>query len=187
MALNAADCAPVILTNRQAEFLALYHAGREGSDLQIGHLVITRLKRMGFTNLDDFVAGIGPAIGKCCYRQQYLQTHTPDPWLPYLSCGDSNSTCIVERINNLEPPLYKVRAEDASSKLYLDINGFNRAQLITAGVLESNIAVSTCCTSCDAERDLIFSHVVSARYVSTQKASAFPEGRFMAVAILKED
>lgn len=183
LALNAADCAPVILTNHRAEFLALYHAGREGTDLQIGRVVIARLKRMGFRNLDDYVAGIGPLIGKCCYKQQYLQTHTPQLWHDYLRPEGRLPFLDVERINDLKPPLYKMKSRDGSN-LRLDLAGLNWEQLVTAGIHPDNISMTSYCTACEAEKGLIFSHVVSARHVSTPDAAIFPEGRFMAVAQL---
>lgn len=183
LALNAADCAPVIVTNTKTEFLALYHAGREGTNLQIGQLVVSRLREMGFTNLENFVVGIGPLISKCCYKQQYLQTHTPGPWIPYSTPEGKFEIHIIERINNLEPPLYKVRSNEGSM-LCLDLAGYNRAQLTAVGIPENNISISTYCTACDAEKNLIFSHVVSSRYEGTPKAAKFPEGRLMAVAQL---
>lgn len=182
LALNAADCAPVIITNRKAEFLALYHAGRDGTDLQIGRLVISKLKEMGFANPSDFVVGIGPVIGRCCYTQQYIQTHTPGLWIPYLHT-ESRNIHNVERINDTEPPLYRVRSKDGSS-LHLDLAAFNADQLVASGVRHENISVTGCCTACDARDGLMFSHVITSRNQGTPSASEFLEGRFMAVAQL---
>lgn len=185
LALNAADCAPVIITNKEAEFLALYHAGRDGTDLQIGSVVISRLKKMGFTDLDSFVVGMGPMISKCCYKQQYLQTHNPKLWRDYLIPEEGRQVSNnVERINSLEPPLYKITSKN-SSRLRLDLVGVNWEQLVDAGIRHENISAASCCTACDAEKDLIFSHVVSSRYAGTPQSTAYPEGRFIAVAQLK--
>jgi copper oxidase (laccase) domain-containing protein len=182
LALNPADCAPIIITNNQTEFLALIHAGREGTNLGICQVVVSKLEKMGF-DPRQFVVGIGPAIG--CYAQDYIQTHNPDVWLPHLFIPqDCGADIVTERINHLEPPVYQIRANKPGIKIEMDMIEANIAQLQSVGILRDNIGASYLCTACNAKEQRTFSHRISSEYAGTFKAATYPEGRFMAVVQL---
>lgn len=64
IALNFADCVPVILYDPIKKIAAIAHAGWRGTAKQIA---VKTLQKMGSTP-KDVIALIGPAIGKCCYK-----------------------------------------------------------------------------------------------------------------------
>ena len=185
LAINAADCAPIIITHRKNYFLALAHAGREGTESEICKVTISELRRMGFEDLENFMVGIGPAIDQC-YVQDFLQTNHVERWLPFVRPVDMKAKTIVERVNSIEPPIYKIRATSEIGekvKLAIAITECNIGQLVKAGIPRENISQSDFCPACNFQE--IFSHVVSARFAAVGQAVEYPEGRFMAVAQLK--
>lgn len=179
LGINVADCLPVIISNRRAQFVALIHAGREGTDLGISQLAVSKLKSMGF-DPRDMVVGIGPGIS--CYSLRFLQTFHPEDWLPFVGVDESSGReILVKRINNLKPPLHRISSDDPLGEIMVDLVGYNKKLLISQGIPERNIEASYLCTFCNGERQWLYSHTLSVKYSQTKDACLFPEGRFMAV------
>jgi copper oxidase (laccase) domain-containing protein len=82
----------------------------------------------------DIKAGIGPAIGKCCFSV--------------------NREVAEKFIGHLERSEYFVNQNNSSS--YIDLKEANKIQMILAGLKEQNIETSEICTSCSS--DVFFSH-----------------------------
>ncbi len=146
--LAVADCLPIILFD-PAGRLALVHAGWKGTDLRIVQKAVRLLKERFGVRPDGLVAHIGPGIGAASYRfRDPIQRQLPD-WAPYL--------------------------EDlASGETAIDLAGFNRQQLVEAGVPAGNIETSDVDTASDPN---YFSHYRVERSGET-------EGRFMAAVML---
>ncbi|MBU0687830.1 MAG: polyphenol oxidase family protein [Candidatus Margulisbacteria bacterium] len=66
LVIRTADCAPILIYDPQKNILALVHAGRKGTELEITTKTIEKMKSLG-SNPKDLTAKIGPCIGKCCY------------------------------------------------------------------------------------------------------------------------
>lgn len=77
LAIRTADCAPILIYDPQQELLALIHAGRKGTELQITRKTVLILKESFDSNPKDLIVKIGPCISPCCYptdiRQANLQ------------------------------------------------------------------------------------------------------------------
>jgi YfiH family protein len=65
--LRFADCQPILLYDPVHHALALVHAGWRGIALAIARRAVERMQAEFNSRPDDLVAGLGPAIGPCCY------------------------------------------------------------------------------------------------------------------------
>ena len=133
VALNFADCCPIILYDRVHNVGAIVHAGWKGT---FGKIVVKTIEKMFDEYLispQDLVAIIGPTIGKCCY-----------------GLGEDVYDQLATTIDNISDYSEKIQ-----SKYYVDLKQINKQQLLNVGLSAENIDVSTYCTSCN--NDLFFS------------------------------
>lgn len=174
IALNSADCVPLIITTKNSDALAVVHAGRIGTDARIAKTTIRKLTSFGI-RAEELIVGIGPAIQKSCYKLQYLETLNPYQWLPWIRPVVKSAKIKVEQSGKQ----YRIGAE--KGKILVDIIGFNIRQLLDMGVKVENIEAVPICALCEARKNEIFSHFLSSQY---GKSKLFPEGRFMTIAQL---
>lgn len=130
--LRFADCVPLLLYDPTRRAIALVHSGRKGSAGNIAAAAVEALARHAGSQPRDLWAGIGPAIGPCCYRVE------PE---------------LAEAVERTCPPGSKVsRQQDGATTL--DLPGAVQAQLAAAGVRQ--IEMAGICTACHTEE--WFSH-----------------------------
>lgn len=120
--LRFADCTPVLLADPVRRAVAAVHAGWRGSAVRAAAAAVEALQAAFGTNPRDVLAGIGPAIGPCCY------TVGPD---------------VAEAFSD-RPHLF--------SDGRLDLWEANRQALVEAGVPVDQIEVAGICTQCQSER-----------------------------------
>jgi len=159
LAVQTADCFPVLLVDRTNRAVGAFHAGWRGTIKRIAEKGLGVMRRHYGTEPRDVSAAIGPGIQKCCYEvgeevrsqfesqfdyasELFNELYSPDP--------------IREKYPllflNARPPGHG----DTATKLYLDIMEANRRQLLMAGVPENQISVVNFCTSCNRRK--FFSH-----------------------------
>ncbi len=132
--IRVADCVPVILYDPASKVIALVHAGWKGTLSEITIKTIHQMKKQFGCSPADIKAGIGPAIGKCCF---------------------SVSNEVAEKFTGqLERSEYFVNQNNSSS--YVDLKKANMVQMLIAGLNEKYIETSEICTSCSS--DVFFSH-----------------------------
>jgi YfiH family protein len=137
------DCVPILLYDPQHRAIALVHAGWRGTAAAIAARTVAALARRFGSRPSDLLAGIAPAIGKCCYvvseevRQRFRANATA--WA---------SACFEERDNT--------DSDMTGPHLYLDLWESNRRQLLAAGLRPSHIELAGICTG--SRTDLFFSH-----------------------------
>jgi YfiH family protein len=119
--LRYADCTPVLLADTRRLAVAVVHAGWRGSAVRAAGAAVAGLVEVFGCNPRDLVAGIGPAIGPCCYR-----------------VGDDVRAAFADR-----PSLF------ADGKL--DLWAANRQALIEAGVPADQIELAAVCTQCHSD------------------------------------
>lgn len=61
IAVNTADCAPVLLCDKRSKYVAVIHAGWRGSN---GHIIENTINKMKSLGCSDIVAAIGPCLQK---------------------------------------------------------------------------------------------------------------------------
>jgi len=68
VAIQTADCLPVLIADRRTGAVAAAHAGWRGLAARVPAAVVARLAADLGSAAADLVVAIGPAIGACCYE-----------------------------------------------------------------------------------------------------------------------
>jgi len=175
LAIQTADCLPIILVDRKRRAVGVFHAGWRGTVKRIVE------KGVGFMQLhfgsrpSDMIAAIGPGIHGCCYEigeEVRTKFESQFGYAAELFRESANSDSVREKY----PMLFLTARAPGHSygllpkKIFLDLVEANRRQLIAAGVRAKNIESSPLCTNCHPE--LLFSF----------RAEKGKTGRMMAVA-----
>jgi YfiH family protein len=131
--LRFADCQPILLYDPAHHALGLVHAGWRGVAQGIARRSVETMQEVFGTYPQDLVAGLGPAIGPCCY-----------------TVGQN----VAAAMSYALPDWGKVLILQGEDTWRLDLSGANAQQLAAAGV--RRIEQSHLCTSC--HRDEFYSH-----------------------------
>jgi len=127
VAVEAADCVPILLLDPSRGVYAAVHAGWRGT---LGGIVTKTVKvmqdRFG-SHLRSIRAAIGPSIGVCCYEVNGTV-------LAPLKRGFSYWAEVVENVKG--------------TKAHLDLRGLNRRQLEETGISPGRIETVNLCTAC---------------------------------------
>ena len=120
LAIFTADCLSVYLYDPDKPAIGLAHAGWRSSKENITAATIKLMKEKFNTRPENLYAAFGPSLRKCCYDvgEEFREHFTPEH--------------LLKRDN----------------RIYLDLIGINRKQLLESGMKEKNIFDSAICTSC---------------------------------------
>lgn len=156
LAVQTADCVPILLADLKKRHVAAVHAGWRGTLQRIVAKTIGRMQMQFGTKPADMLAAVGPSIGGCCYEvgtevasEFRSQFPNASEWFDELRTGDEPNPL---QWLNMAPPGH----QPPPKNVLLDLRKANRAQLLDAGLREQNIVVSELCTAC--RRDLFFSY-----------------------------
>src|ERR1700686_4269390 len=156
LAVQTADCVPILLVDPTNRAVAAVHAGWRGTLARIVEKAIGRMQMQFGSQAADLLAAIGPAIGGCCYEVGTevaaafsAQFANAAEFFDELRTGDEPNPL---QWMNMMPPGH----QPPPKKVLLDLRKANRSQLEAAGVPSANIFVSDLCTGCG--RDLLFSY-----------------------------
>ena len=168
LAVQTADCVPVLLADTKRHAIAAIHAGWRGTLARIVAKTIGRMHMEFGTQPADICAAIGPAIGRCSYEvgpevaaQFSSQFANAREWIEVpreLRHGLSDDQFVAGDGPNplkwlsMMPPGH----DPPPPTVQLDLIAANRWQLLDAGVAPKNISDSGLCTACNT--DLLFSH-----------------------------
>ena len=120
--LRFADCTPVLLADPKRKVVGAVHAGWRGSAVRASTAAVEALVGAFGSDPRDIVAGVGPAIGPCCY-----------------TVGADVTREFADRPRLIE-----------NGKL--DLWEANRLALLEAGVPSENIQIAGICTKCHSDR-----------------------------------
>jgi polyphenol oxidase len=160
LAIQTADCIPILLVDPRHRAVAAIHAGWRGTLARIAPKTLGRMQMEFSTKPADILAAIGPGIGQCCYEvgpdvvkefaAQFSQARSwfEGPFDALASGEDPNPLPWL----TMMPPGH----EPPPPRCHLDLKAANAALLIDAGVSPKNIFISDLCTSCHP--DLFFSY-----------------------------
>ena len=127
-----ADCQPVLLYDPEHHALALAHAGWRGVALGIAYRAVEAMQAAFGTRAEQLVAGLGPAIGPCCYTVGHE---------------------VAAAMGYALPDWTKVMTPDGD-RWKLDLSAANAQQLAAVGI--HSIEQAHLCTACN--QDEFFSH-----------------------------
>jgi len=123
-----ADCAPILIVDVARGVLAIVHAGWRGAVAKIASQTIAKMSADFGTKAEDIQAGIGPCLCADCFE------------IGEEVAREVSSAHIIE---GFEKP-------------HLDLRGLIQNDLMSAGVLQSQIEIMNRCPRC--ENELLFSH-----------------------------
>jgi polyphenol oxidase len=172
LAIQTADCIPVLVADRRNRVIAAFHAGWQGTVKRIAVLGVGRMRMEFGSRPEDLIAAIGPGARQCCYA-------VGEEVLSEFESQFSYSHELVREVFDSDevraryPMLFLTQRAPGhfplGPALHLDLIEANRRQLLDAGLSASAIRVTGGCTNCHTE--LFFSH----------RASRGHAGRMMSV------
>ena len=131
LAVQTADCVPVLVADVESRAVAAIHAGWRGTAAGIVKIAVTRIIEKFHIDPKSLHAVIGPHIGVCCYE-------------------------VGEDVVQAMPDASAVETREEWSKPHVNLASANRRQLMKAGIPESQIETSSLCTKC--REDLFHSY-----------------------------
>lgn len=173
LAIQTADCLPVIVVDTRRHAVGVFHAGWRGTVKRIVEKGVGEMVRCFGSRPRDLKAAIGPGIQGCCYEVgEEVRTKFESQF--------SYAVSLFHEIKESDPvrekyPLLFLTARapghsELPKKIFLDLVEANRQQLIATGVPKKSIETSPLCTNCHPE--LLFSY----------RAEKGKTGRMMGVA-----
>lgn len=84
--VRTADCAPILLFDRDSGAVAAVHAGWRGTALDIVGAAVSAMREAFQTKPEALVAAIGPCIGPCCFEvgpeviEIFAKSFSEDTW-----------------------------------------------------------------------------------------------------------
>ena len=169
LAIQTADCIPVLVADRKRRAVAAFHAGWRGTVKRIVESGIGRMRLAFGSRPEDLIAAIGPGIGACCYSvgdEVLSEFESQFTYARELFCEVYDSDPIRTRY----PMLFLTQRAPGHSEIgpSLHVN-------LAAGLKPGAIKVVGGCTSCQPE--IFFSH----------RASKGHAGRMMSVIGVRPD
>jgi YfiH family protein len=152
IAFSFADCVPILLYDPLAQVIGIAHGGWRGTARGIAAVTVDTMRERFGCQPDHIYAGIGPAIGSCCYevseivralftgQQQFEERPVPERYRAIVR--DSAQFSTLQLPNR--------------ASLRLDLWEANRQQLLMVGLAAEHIEIASICTCCQSER--FFSH-----------------------------
>jgi polyphenol oxidase len=160
LAVQTADCIPILLADLKRRVVAAIHAGWRGTLKRIVEKTIGRMRMLFDSDPLDILAALGPGIRQCCfevgpevvkeYASQFDRAREwfDGPFEQLTSGEDPNPLPWL----NMRPPGH----QPPEPRCQLDLHAVNRYILENAGVPAVNITTMDLCTS--SRTDLLFSY-----------------------------
>lgn len=177
LAIQTADCLPVILVDTKRRAVGVFHAGWRGTVSRIVEKGVGEMHRHFGTRPSDLKAAIGPGIQGCCYEvgeEVRIKFESQFAYAASLFREVKDSDPVREKYPLLFLTARAPGHGELPPKIFLDLAEANRRQLLAAGVPAKNIEASPLCTNC--KTDLLFSY----------RAEKGKTGRMMGAAGIRE-
>ncbi|MFQ5695325.1 MAG: peptidoglycan editing factor PgeF [Terriglobia bacterium] len=169
LAVQVADCLPILLIDPVQHVVAAVHAGWRGTLKRIAEKTVGRMRAEWGSKPRELLAVMGPGIHACCYRvgpevaevfsgrfsnwERFIRRSRPSPpdllWQQRLRPAPASQPSERRRAR----PALTAPVEET---FHLDLVRANRSQLRAAGLRASKIHALPLCTAC--RTDLLFSH-----------------------------
>ncbi len=159
LAVQTADCLPLLLVDFRRKVVGAVHAGWRGTLKRIAEKAVGAMRQWFGSQPGDLRAILGPGIGACCYQvgdEVREQFESQFAYASELFRETVESDVLRERY-----PLLFMNARapghgEPGRKLFLNLADANRRQLMVVGLRESAICAVALCTAC--RTDLFFSY-----------------------------
>jgi YfiH family protein len=128
LAIQVADCVPLLLADRHSGAVAAVHAGWRGTAAGAAPAAVAALAREFGARPEELVVAQGPSIGPCCY-----------------TVGDELIDAF--RTGGFASEIDRWFGRDAGGDFRLDLWSANRDQLMASGVPAASIHQAGLCTA----------------------------------------
>jgi polyphenol oxidase len=159
LAIQTADCIPVLIADRKRRAVAAFHAGWRGTLKRIVESGVGSMRLAFGSHPEDLIAAIGPGIGLCCYAVGEEVLSEFDSQFSY-SRELFREVYDTDPVRRKYPMLFLTQRAPGHSpigpSLHVDLIEANRRQLLSAGLAPASIQIVGGCTQCHP--DLFFSH-----------------------------
>jgi YfiH family protein len=155
LAIQTADCIPVLVADVKKKAVAAFHAGWRGTLKRIVEDGVGRMRAEFRSRPEHLIAAIGPGIGGCCYavgeevRSEFTSQFA---YAPELFVEVSDSDPVREKYPLLFLTARAPGHSNLGPSLHLDLMEANRRQLLDAGLRAEAITVIGDCTRCQNNR-----------------------------------
>lgn len=159
LAIQTADCLPVILVDRKRHAVGVFHAGWRGTVKRIVEKGVGEMFRRFGSRAGDLQAAIGPGVQGCCYEvgeEVRIKFESQFAYAASLFREVKESDPVREKYPLLFLTARAPGHSELPVKIFLDLVEANRRQLMAAGVAAKNIEACGPCTNCHTE--LLFSY-----------------------------
>jgi len=159
LAVQTADCLPVLLVDRKRRAVGAFHAGWRGTLARIVEKGVGAMRLHFGSEPRDLRAAIGPGIAACCYavgEEIRDRFHAQFAYAGDLFREVTESDPVREKYPLLFMTARAPGHAEAGRTIYLDLREANRRQLLAAGLAPASITALNFCTAC--RTDLFFSH-----------------------------
>lgn len=155
LAIQTADCIPVLVADVKKKAVAAFHAGWRGTLARIVEKGVGRMRSEFHSRPEDLIAAIGPGIAACCYavgEEVRSEFGSQFAYAPELFTEVSDSDPIRDKYPLLFLTARAPGHSNLGPQLHLDLMEANRRQLVDAGLRQESIAVAGDCTRCQNNR-----------------------------------
>jgi YfiH family protein len=159
LAVQTADCLPVLLVDPKRKAVGAFHAGWRGTLARIVEKGVGAMRLHFGSEPEHLRAALGPGIASCCYA---VGEEVRDRFQAQFAYADDLFREVTESdpVRERYPLLFMTARAPGHNEpgrtIYLDLREANRRQLLDAGLSKANITALDFCTACHS--DLFFSH-----------------------------
>jgi polyphenol oxidase len=155
LAIQTADCIPVLVADVKKKAVAAFHAGWRGTLQRIVENGVGRMRSEFRSRPEDLVAAIGPGIAACCYavgEEVRSEFSSQFAYAQQLFAEVSDSDPIHDKYPLLFLTARAPGHSNLGPQIHLDLMEANRRQLLDAGLRAEAIATIGDCTRCQNNR-----------------------------------
>ena len=163
LAVQVADCVPVLLVDTRQRVVAAVHAGWRGTVKRIVEKTVGILQQRYGTDPANLRAAWGPCIHSCCYEVGREVVEQVEAQFSFAGKIITKTEPSPHKVH-WQQPLHALMRQDSevrprpaltapeATAYHLDLVAANRLQLEAAGVLAKSIWTSPLCTACNTDR-----------------------------------
>jgi YfiH family protein len=146
VAVQVADCLPVLMADRRTGAVAAVHAGWRGLAARAPQMAIGALSRQFGSQTADLIVAAGPSIGACCYevREDVIQRFADEGFGPDCLARWFLDTPAATPRN---PSMAAVQGPRDGRRWFFDGWEALRSQLMSAGLSRDQIFIAEMCTA----------------------------------------
>lgn len=146
IAVQGADCVPLLIADRRRGVVAAAHAGWRGLVQGVPGETVRRLREVFGSSPEDLVAAIGPSVGACCYEVG------PDVPEAFAAAGFTRAQVTPwfhdrPQPTPVNPSLPGLPPDQRPGHAYFDGWACTTSQLVAAGVPASAVFCAALCTA----------------------------------------